>query len=58
MPVQRQDARKNYIGILNDTTEDEWVAEGAAPSRSRVMSYLAGLLAAVLEHPRKGASGR
>jgi hypothetical protein len=58
MPVRKQDARKNYIGILNEATEDAWVAEDPAQSQSRVMSYLASLVAAMLERPRKGAPER
>lgn len=51
--VQPQDARKNYIGIVNDTTDEEQFAESAARAQPRVMSYLVGRLAAVLKRPRK-----
>ncbi|MGL9622775.1 hypothetical protein QRQ56_32855 [Bradyrhizobium sp. U531] len=53
--MQKQDARKNYIGLISDTTEDERLADGAARSQPRVMSYLAGRLAAVLRRPDRTA---
>ena len=53
--VQQQDARKNYIGIVNDATDEERIAESAARSQPHVMSYLVGRLAAVLKRTRKGA---
>jgi hypothetical protein len=49
MSVQHQDARKNYIGIVSDTTEEERVIESATRSQPRVMSYLVGRLAAALK---------
>jgi hypothetical protein len=57
-PVQQQEARKNYIGLVNDATEEERLADGAARSHPRVMSYLAGRLAAVLRRQPKTAQGR
>lgn len=57
MPVQ-QEVRKNYIGIVNDTTDDERVADAAARTRPRMMGYLFGRLADVLKLQRKGAPGR
>ncbi|WP_371929936.1 hypothetical protein [Bradyrhizobium sp. CCGUVB1N3] len=57
-PVQQQDARKNYIGIVNDTSEEERVANSAARSQPRVVTYLVRRLAAVLNRRRKGAPGR
>ena len=57
-PVQQQDARKNYIGLVNDATEEERLANGAARPRPRVMRYLAGRLAAVLKRGVKTASIR
>jgi len=56
--VQQQDARKNYIGLVNDATEEERLADSAARSPPRVMSYLAGRLAAVLRRSVKAASSR
>ena len=53
--VQQQDARKNYIGIVTDTTEGERAADSAAQSQPRVMSYLVGRLTAVL---KRGATAR
>jgi hypothetical protein len=55
--VQQQDARKNYIGLVSDTTsEDKRLADRVARSQPRVMSYLAGRLAAALR--RKAPPGR
>jgi len=56
--VQPQDARKNYIGIVNDTAEEESLAGGAARAQPRVVSYLVGRLAAVLKRPGKAAPER
>lgn len=55
--MPQQDARKNYIGIVNDTTEDERVADSAARVQPHVVGYLVGRLAAVLGRARKGAPG-
>ena len=55
--MQPQDARKNYIGIVNDTAEEESLA-GAARAQPRVVSYLVGRLAAVLKRPGKAAPER
>jgi hypothetical protein len=51
--VQQLDARKNYIGLVSDTTEDQRLADSAARAEPRVMSYLVGRLAAVLKRPGK-----
>jgi hypothetical protein len=56
--VPQQDVRKNYIGIVSDTTEDERIADGAARAQPRVVRYLVGRLAAVLGRARDGAPGR
>ena len=53
----QQDARKNYIGIVSDATDDERTAEGAARTQPHVVAYLVGRLAAALGRPRKGAQG-
>jgi hypothetical protein len=53
----QQEARKNYIGIVTDTTEGERAADSAARSQPRVMSYLVSRLAAVLKLG-KGVAGR
>jgi len=37
--VQQQDARKNYIGIVSDTTEDERIADTAVRSQPHVVSW-------------------
>ncbi|RXT50201.1 hypothetical protein B5V03_09215 [Bradyrhizobium betae] len=56
--MQQRDARKNYIGLVSDTTEDKHLAHSAARSRPRVMSYLVGRLAAVLKRPRPRLDAR
>ncbi|MGY8664535.1 hypothetical protein Q3C01_19585 [Bradyrhizobium sp. UFLA05-109] len=52
--MQQQDGRKNYIGLVNDASDEERVAAGAARSQPRVVNYLVGRLAAVLKRGRKG----
>jgi hypothetical protein len=54
----QQDARKNYIGLVNDTAAEESLAGNSARARPRVVSYLAGRLAAVLKRPGKAAPER
>jgi hypothetical protein len=56
--VQQQDARKNYIGLVNDTAAEESLAGNSARARPRVVSYLAGRLAAVLKRTGKAAPER
>jgi hypothetical protein len=56
--VPQQDVKKNYIGIVNDTTEEERLAGSAAQSQPRVMSYLVRRLAAMLKRGGKSAAGR
>jgi hypothetical protein len=56
--VQERDARKNYIGLVNDTTEDKHLADSTARSQPRVMRDLAGRLAAMLKRAGKAAPGR
>lgn len=51
-----QDARKNYISIVNDATEDERVADTPARPQPGVMASLVGRLAAALKRRRKGAT--
>jgi hypothetical protein len=54
--VPQRDARKNYIGIVSDTTEDERIADTAVRAQPHVVSYLLGCLAAALG--RKGPPER
>ena len=56
--MPQQDARKNYIGIVNDTAEEEGLAGSSARAQPRVMSYLVGRLTAVLKRPGQAAPGR
>jgi len=55
--VPQQDARKNYIDLVSDTTEEERIAD-AARAQPHVMGYLFGRLAAALGRSGKGAPGR
>lgn len=52
-PVQQQDTRRNYIGLVNDTAEEERTADSAARSQPHVLSYLVGRLAAALKRRAK-----
>lgn len=54
----QQDARKNYIGLVNDTAEEERLADSSARPQPHVMSYLVGRLAAVLKRAGKAQPGR
>lgn len=56
--MPQQNARKNYIGIVSDTTEEERLADGAARVQPPVVDYLVGRLVAVLGRARKDAPGR
>jgi len=56
--VQQPDARKNYIGLVSDTSDDKRLADSAARSQPRVVRYLVDRLAAVLKRPGKAAPGR
>jgi Flp pilus assembly pilin Flp len=56
--VQQQDARKNYIGIVNDAAEEESLAGSSARAQPSVVSYLVGRLAIVLKRPGKAAPKR
>ncbi|MET4255693.1 hypothetical protein ABIC09_000621 [Bradyrhizobium sp. S3.12.5] len=56
--MPQQDARKNYIGIVSDTTEEERIADTAARLQPHVVGYLVGRLAAALGRARKGALER
>lgn len=55
--MPQQDARKNYIGIVSDATEEERIADTAMRAQAHVVSYLVGRLAAVLGRARKGVPG-
>jgi len=56
MFVQQQDTRRNYIGIVSDTAEEERTADTAARSQPRVVSDLVERLAAALR--RRAKMGR
>ncbi|MBR0687981.1 hypothetical protein JQ612_05355 [Bradyrhizobium manausense] len=56
--MPQQNARKNYIGLVSDATEDERIADALVRSQGHVVSYLVGRLAAMLGRPRKGVPGR
>ena len=50
MPAQQRDLRKNYIGLVNDKTEEQHAVESQAKSDHRVKDYFRTLLAAVRNH--------
>lgn len=56
--MQQQDARKNYIGIVNDAAKEESPAGRSARAQPWAMSYLVGRLAAVLKRSGKAAPER
>lgn len=56
--MPQQDVKKNYIGIVSDTTEEERLAGSAAQSQPHVMSYLVRRLAAVLKRYGKSGASR
>ncbi|MBR0971026.1 MULTISPECIES: hypothetical protein [Bradyrhizobium] len=56
--MQQQDAKKNYIGIVNDTAEQERLARSSARAQPRVVSYLVGRIASALKRPGKAAPER
>ncbi|QOZ46565.1 hypothetical protein XH89_26170 [Bradyrhizobium sp. CCBAU 53340] len=55
--MPQQNARKNYIGIVSDTTEEQRIADTGMQAQPHVVSYLVGCLAAALGRPRKGTPG-
>ena len=56
--MKQQDARKNYIGIVNDAAEEESLAGSSARAQPSVVSYLVGRLAIVLKRASKAAPER
>ncbi|MBM7481455.1 hypothetical protein ABIB75_004423 [Bradyrhizobium sp. GM2.2] len=56
--MKQQDARKNYIGIVNDAAEEESLAGSSARAQPSVVSYLVGRLAIVLKRSSKAAPER
>ena len=48
MPAQEREARKNYIGIVTDRSEEQRAVESLPKSDRLVNDYLLGLIAAVL----------
>ena len=56
--MQQQDGRKNYIGIVSDTAEQESLAGSTARARPCVVSYLVGRLATVLKRSGKAVTER
>ncbi|QPF89542.1 hypothetical protein [Bradyrhizobium commune] len=55
--MQKQEVRKNYIGLVNDTSEDEQTADTALRSQPHVIAYLLGRLADALKGRHKGTPG-
>ena len=56
--MPQQDARKNYIGIVSDTTEDERTVDSVVRSQPHVVSYLVRRVAAALGRSPKGTPER
>jgi hypothetical protein len=48
MPVQQRDARKNYIDIVSEKTEEQRADEWLIKSSHRVQDFFLGVMAAVL----------
>ena len=48
MPAQEREARKNYIGIVTDRSEEQRAVESLPKSDRLVNDYLLGLIAAVV----------
>ena len=47
MPAQQRDARKNYIGIVNDGVEEQRAAESRVKSDHVVKDFFVAVMAAV-----------
>ena len=56
--MPQQEVRRNYIGLVNDTTEDERVANATKRSQPHVVLDLVNRLADALIRRRKSAPGR
>jgi hypothetical protein len=48
MPVQKQELRKNYIGILSDGIDEQYAAEALTKSHHPMKVFFRGLIASVL----------
>jgi hypothetical protein len=48
MPVQKQELRKNYIGILSDGIDEQYAIESLAKSQYLAKDFFRGLIARVL----------
>jgi hypothetical protein len=48
MPAQERELRKNYIGILDDKTEEQRAFESLPKSDRLMKDYLLALMAAML----------
>jgi hypothetical protein len=48
MPVQKQELRKNYIGVLSDGIDEQRAAEALAKSPHLMKDFFRGLIASVL----------
>jgi hypothetical protein len=51
MPAQKQELRKNYIGILSDGIDEQRAAEALAKSPHLMKDFFRGLIASVLIRP-------
>jgi hypothetical protein len=48
MPVQKQELRRNYIGILGDGIDEQYTAEALAKSHHLMKDFFRDLIASVL----------
>lgn len=53
MPAQQQEARKNYIGIVSDSVEEQLAVESRAKSDHVVKDFFVAVLASVRKRPRE-----
>jgi len=53
MPAQQRDARKNYIGIVNDRVDEQLAVESRAKSDHVVKDFFVAVMASVRKRPRE-----
>ena len=53
MPAQQQEAKRNYIGIVNDRVEEQRAVESRAKSDHVVRGFFVAVMAAVRKRPRE-----
>jgi hypothetical protein len=55
MPTQKHETGKNYIGLLNEETEEQRAVEVPSATDRRVKEYFRGLMALMLNRRRSEA---